>query len=61
MNKPARTTTRSSARSASATPPDLIEYSRAIGDPARDYVILGEGNTSLSVGDGTFWVKASGR
>ncbi len=61
MIKSARPTMRSTAKSASVTPPDLIEYSRAIGDPARDYVILGEGNTSLSVGDGTFWVKASGR
>ena len=31
-----------------------------LGDPALDYAILGEGNTSASAGDGTFWVKASG-
>jgi rhamnose utilization protein RhaD (predicted bifunctional aldolase and dehydrogenase) len=34
--------------------------SNHLGDPALDYAILGEGNTSASAGDGTFWVKASG-
>jgi rhamnose utilization protein RhaD (predicted bifunctional aldolase and dehydrogenase) len=38
----------------------LVEMSRALGDPARDLVILGEGNTSALCDDGTFWVKASG-
>jgi rhamnose utilization protein RhaD (predicted bifunctional aldolase and dehydrogenase) len=39
----------------------LVELSRALGDPARDCAILAEGNTSAAAGDGTFWVKASGR
>ncbi len=34
--------------------------SNTLGRPENDYVILGEGNTSAAVGDGTFWVKASG-
>ncbi len=38
----------------------LIEMSRKLGQPERDLVILGEGNTSALCDDGTFWVKASG-
>ena len=38
----------------------LIALSRSLGDPINDYVILGEGNTSAKLDDGTFWVKASG-
>jgi rhamnose utilization protein RhaD (predicted bifunctional aldolase and dehydrogenase) len=38
----------------------LVEMSNEIGRPERDFVILGEGNTSAAAGDGTFWVKASG-
>lgn len=38
----------------------LIEMSRALGDPTQDLVILGEGNTSVRSDDGSFWVKASG-
>ncbi|MHB1319402.1 MAG: class II aldolase/adducin family protein, partial [Anaerolineae bacterium] len=38
----------------------LVAMSKALGDPANDYVILGEGNTSARNADGTFWVKASG-
>ena len=38
----------------------LVEMSRELGRTERDLVILGEGNTSASCGDGTFWVKASG-
>lgn len=38
----------------------LIRLSRRLGDPANDYVILGEGNTSARADAGTFWVKASG-
>jgi len=34
--------------------------SRRLGEPANDYVILGEGNTSARVDDETFLVKASG-
>ncbi len=39
----------------------LIEMSRSLGDPARDLVILGEGNTSARVDEKTFFVKASGK
>jgi rhamnose utilization protein RhaD (predicted bifunctional aldolase and dehydrogenase) len=38
----------------------LIQLSRWLGEPRRDYVILGEGNTSTQAPSGTFWVKASG-
>jgi rhamnose utilization protein RhaD (predicted bifunctional aldolase and dehydrogenase) len=38
----------------------LITMSKNLGDPANDYVILGEGNTSAKKDDDTFWVKASG-
>jgi len=38
----------------------LIEMSRGLGLPERDYVILGEGNTSARAGDAGFWIKASG-
>ncbi len=38
----------------------LVAMSRRLGDPANDYVILGEGNTSAKLADGSFWVKASG-
>ena len=39
---------------------DLIAMSRTLGDPALDYTILGEGNTSARADESTFWVKASG-
>jgi rhamnose utilization protein RhaD (predicted bifunctional aldolase and dehydrogenase) len=39
---------------------ELIRFSRELGRPERQLVILGEGNTSGDCGDGTFWVKASG-
>lgn len=39
----------------------LIELSRNLGDPAKDLVILGEGNTSAKVDEKTFFVKASGK
>jgi rhamnose utilization protein RhaD (predicted bifunctional aldolase and dehydrogenase) len=38
----------------------LLELSRAIGQEHRRLAILGEGNTSTDLGDGTFLVKASG-
>lgn len=38
----------------------LIGMSQSLGDPANDYVILGEGNTSVRAKDDSFWVKASG-
>jgi rhamnose utilization protein RhaD (predicted bifunctional aldolase and dehydrogenase) len=38
----------------------LVVMSNNLGDPANDYVILGEGNTSARADDDTFWIKASG-
>jgi rhamnose utilization protein RhaD (predicted bifunctional aldolase and dehydrogenase) len=38
----------------------LVAMSTSLGEPTHDYVILGEGNTSALLNDGTFWVKASG-
>ncbi len=38
----------------------LTALSNNLGDPTNDYVILGEGKTSVKVDDETFWVKASG-
>jgi rhamnose utilization protein RhaD (predicted bifunctional aldolase and dehydrogenase) len=38
----------------------LIALSQTLGDPALDYAILGEGNSSARIDDETFWVKASG-
>jgi len=38
----------------------LVTMSRYLGDPARTYAILGEGNTSGRIDDDTFYVKASG-
>ena len=40
--------------------PRLISMSRALGDPSKDLVILGEGNCSARADAETFWVKASG-
>ncbi len=39
---------------------DLISLSNRLGDPALDYAILAEGNTSVRVSDETFLIKASG-
>jgi rhamnose utilization protein RhaD (predicted bifunctional aldolase and dehydrogenase) len=38
----------------------LIEMTRELGKPSRDYVIQGEGNTSARIDEDTFWIKASG-
>jgi rhamnose utilization protein RhaD (predicted bifunctional aldolase and dehydrogenase) len=38
----------------------LVAMSNHLGDPALDYAILGEGNTSARADAKTFWVKASG-
>jgi rhamnose utilization protein RhaD (predicted bifunctional aldolase and dehydrogenase) len=38
----------------------LVTMSNHLGDPALDYAILGEGNTSARANADTFWVKASG-
>ena len=39
---------------------ELIALSRHLGDPAMDYAILGEGNSSAGVDEDSFFVKASG-
>jgi rhamnose utilization protein RhaD (predicted bifunctional aldolase and dehydrogenase) len=39
---------------------ELIALSHELGREDRQLAILGEGNTSADIGDGTFWVKASG-
>ncbi len=38
----------------------LIRLSRNLGDPALDYAMIGEGNTSALADAKSFWVKASG-
>ena len=38
----------------------LLGLSRRLGEPERDLVILGDGNTSARIDDDTFWIKASG-
>ena len=39
---------------------NLVYMSHVLGDPANDFAILGEGNTSARADGETFWVKASG-
>jgi rhamnose utilization protein RhaD (predicted bifunctional aldolase and dehydrogenase) len=39
---------------------EIVKFSRAIGDPQRDLVILAEGNTSVRSGENRMLVKASG-
>lgn len=39
----------------------LLHLTHTLGDPARDYVIIGEGNTSLRVDADSFYIKASGQ
>ncbi len=38
----------------------LLDLSHTLGDPARDWAILGEGNTSAAQDENVFLVKASG-
>jgi rhamnose utilization protein RhaD (predicted bifunctional aldolase and dehydrogenase) len=38
----------------------VLALSHRIGEPERDLVILGEGNTSAKIDDSSFYVKASG-
>jgi len=38
----------------------LVMMTRHLGLPNRDYVILGDGNTSARIDAETFWIKASG-
>ena len=39
---------------------ELVTVSRELGDPCREYVTLGEGNTSAAIDAHSFWIKASG-
>jgi rhamnose utilization protein RhaD (predicted bifunctional aldolase and dehydrogenase) len=39
---------------------ELVAMSHTLGDPAKEHVILGEGNTSARIDEETFFVKASG-
>jgi rhamnose utilization protein RhaD (predicted bifunctional aldolase and dehydrogenase) len=39
----------------------LLELTRSLGQPERDYVIIGEGNTSCRIDADSFWIKASGQ
>jgi rhamnose utilization protein RhaD (predicted bifunctional aldolase and dehydrogenase) len=39
----------------------ILDLTRALGQPQHEYVIIGEGNTSLRVDADTFLIKASGR
>jgi len=38
----------------------LVQMTKTLGSPQRDYVILSEGNTSAKIDSRSFWVKASG-
>jgi rhamnose utilization protein RhaD (predicted bifunctional aldolase and dehydrogenase) len=40
---------------------ELATLTRTIGEPQRDYVIIGEGNTSCRIDDWSFYIKASGQ
>ena len=39
---------------------ELVQLSHELGQETRQFAVLGEGNTSVDCGDGTFFVKASG-
>jgi rhamnose utilization protein RhaD (predicted bifunctional aldolase and dehydrogenase) len=39
---------------------ELVRMSASLGRPEKDYVILGEGNTSAKIDDDRFYVKSSG-
>lgn len=39
----------------------LHELTRTLGRPEMDYVIIGEGNTSVRIDDESFYIKASGQ
>jgi rhamnose utilization protein RhaD (predicted bifunctional aldolase and dehydrogenase) len=39
---------------------ELVFMSNELGDPANDFAMLGEGNTSARADAATFWVKGSG-
>jgi rhamnose utilization protein RhaD (predicted bifunctional aldolase and dehydrogenase) len=40
---------------------ELVEMTNTFGQPHRQYVIIGEGNTSCRTDHDTFWIKASGQ
>jgi len=40
---------------------ELWTFARALGEPERDCVIIGEGNTSARIDADTFYIKASGQ
>jgi rhamnose utilization protein RhaD (predicted bifunctional aldolase and dehydrogenase) len=61
MTEPAhRSAVTGAPRTGAARLTELIELSRSLGAPARDLVILAEGNTSVRTGPGRMLVKASG-
>lgn len=39
----------------------LLDMTRTLGEPHRQYVIIGEGNTSTRIDEESFYVKASGQ
>lgn len=39
----------------------LVDMTRILGDPQNDYVVIGEGNTSMRIDADSFAVKASGQ
>jgi rhamnose utilization protein RhaD (predicted bifunctional aldolase and dehydrogenase) len=39
---------------------ELVALSHHLGEEGRDYVVVGEGNTSARIDEDTFWIKASG-
>ncbi len=39
---------------------DLVALTCHLGEPEREYVIIGEGNTSARIDADTYWIKASG-
>lgn len=47
--------------SAQETLQALLEMTQTLGEPARELVIIGEGNTSSRIDEDSFWIKASGR
>ncbi|HEY6591924.1 MAG TPA: class II aldolase/adducin family protein [Actinomycetota bacterium] len=48
------------AAAAGAQFQQLLALTAEVGDPAKDYVILAEGNTSARIDQRSFWVKGSG-
>lgn len=40
---------------------EILQLTRTLGEPHREYVIIGEGNTSCRIDDNAFYIKASGQ